>query len=418
VTYSILAPTRYPWTFNGPRASRHSITRRAFAPFGKLSEYLEGVTIMNPFPIKRFDLVHAFNRIPLGTTPFVIGFESHLPRVINREDGKAFALQTRLLLSDRCRAIIPFSKIAERWFRRVHGQSSFWPELEAKLYMRYPNVPVFHGQDALQEEAALREQDALQEQDHGPVRLAFVGSHFGRKGGCVAVRIAELALQRNRDIEVTIVSNLTVGGSVWTDPTRPEFFDRYRALLDLPNVTLFRQLPNDEVVDLLRRSHFTLLPTFGDTFGFTAIESMMSCTPVIATDQGALPEFIVDDENGILLDLETTEFGSWVESHKKDRSSAAFERRFTDEVDRLAEEALDRITRLLSSPREYFAMRRSAHETAVTMFGAEDASRFWDSLYEVAIAKQDALERREAMRALSVPQPALHRNPLSQRHSR
>lgn len=400
MTYSILAPTRYPWTFNGPRTSRHAITRRPFAPFGRLSEYLEGVTILNPFPFKRFDLVHAFNRIPLGTTPFVIGFESHLPRVINREDGKAFALQTRLILSDRCRGIVPFSKLSERWFRHIHGQSSFWAELEAKLYMRYPNVPVFDGEDA------------LQEQRDGPVRLAFVGGHFARKGGCVSVRIAELALQQGYDVDVTVVSNLTVGGSVWTDPTRPEFFDRYRALLDLPNVTLFEQLPNDDVVNLLRRSHFTLLPTFGDTFGFTAIESMMSYTPVIATNQGALPEFIIDDENGILLDLETTEFGSWLESHTKDRSSAAFERRFTDEVDRLAEEALDRITRLLSSKSTYSAMRRSAHETAATMFSAEEASRFWDNLYEAAIAEQDALQRREAMRAMSGPQPTLLKNSL------
>ena len=78
----ILAPIRYPWTFNGPRNSEHIIERRSFVPFDWISKKFEAITVFNPLPPRCSDLVHAFNRIPLGSTPFVKGFESHLPRAL------------------------------------------------------------------------------------------------------------------------------------------------------------------------------------------------------------------------------------------------------------------------------------------------------------------------------------------------
>jgi len=370
----ILAPVRYPWTFNGPRVSRHRIERRSFAPLNRISNFVEGVTVLNPYPPASFDLVHAFNRIPIGRTPFVIGFESHMPRVINREDTWMFRAQTRMLRSNRCRAILPISRMAEHWFRAFHGESAYWDELAPKLRRRYPNVPVYEGPDA------------AESFEPGPIRMTFVGSHFGRKGGCVAVKIAEKALARGIDLRVTIVSDLQCGNGIWTDPLRPGFFDDYLKLTELPNVRHESRLPNDEVLGLLRDSHFCLLPTFSDTFGFSAVEAMMVYTPVIGTTQGALPEFISHRDNGILLQLPTTEFGAWTESHYGDRASPAFEARFRDEVDRLAEEALAEAVDILGRPADYRTMRRSAHATAVRMFGHVEAARFWDDLYKRIVA--------------------------------
>src|SRR5690349_13638233 len=102
----ILAPTRYPWRFNGPRASRHVIENRNFVPFNHLSNRLEGVTIFNPLPPQQFHLIHAFNRIPLTTLPFVIGYESHLPRAFGMEKSRYFKLLTRRLASPNCRRVV------------------------------------------------------------------------------------------------------------------------------------------------------------------------------------------------------------------------------------------------------------------------------------------------------------------------
>jgi glycosyltransferase involved in cell wall biosynthesis len=59
-------------------------------------------------------------------------------------------------------------------------------------------------------------------------------------------------------------------------------------------VTSHGTQPNSAVLDLIGRSHSLLLPTFTDTFGYSAIGAMARYTPVIATDVGALPEFVED----------------------------------------------------------------------------------------------------------------------------
>jgi glycosyltransferase involved in cell wall biosynthesis len=369
----VLAPTRYPWTFNGPRRSRHHIERRSFVPLNFVSAKLEGVTVFNPLPAARFDLVHAFNRIPLGARPFIIGFESHLPRAFGLEATAYFRWLTRLLASPRCRAIVAISEHAARIFRAMHLGGEHAEALLAKLLVRYPNFDIPQGGDELEDWRG------------GELTVTFVGNHFGRKGGCVALRLAEMAGEHGIPIKVEIVSALQVGGGVWTDPVSKTFFERYLRLLDLPNVRFHRSLDNASVQRLLRRSHLSLLTTFSDTFGFSAIESMANWTPVIGTRQCALPEFIEHLQNGVLLDLPVNRFGEWIYSASPERFSTSFESIYADEVERLAREAFDVMKMLVHAPDTLRSMRRQARATAERIFDAGEASQFWDELYINAV---------------------------------
>ena len=85
---TVLAPTRYPGVFNCPRGGRHHIVRTPFVPLNKVSSRLQGI-MLHPPQRRRYDLIHAVNRIPLVRKPFVITFESHLPRVFSHEGGLA-----------------------------------------------------------------------------------------------------------------------------------------------------------------------------------------------------------------------------------------------------------------------------------------------------------------------------------------
>ncbi|MCB9988460.1 MAG: glycosyltransferase family 4 protein [Rhodospirillales bacterium] len=370
---NILAPTRYPWRFNGPRGSRHSISVRSFVPFNKISGKIEGVTVFNPWPFQKFDLIHAFNRIPIGTTPFVIGFESHLPRAFGLENTAFYRLLAETLAGPRCRKIIAISEYARRQFLRQHQGQPWAPALEKKLVVRYPNMPMPPAADGFQDSA------------DKTIRLVFVGAHFARKGGLVALRMAEKAAQSGLALELDIVSSIEVGAASWVDPLRDEFFGPYRALLtSLPNVRHHGRLPNEEVLKLVGNAHFTLLPTFSDSFGFSAIESMANYTPVLATAQGALPEFIEDGVNGILLPLETDAVGEWAHIVHADRASTAYEALFEAETNRLAAAALERIEPLLADKTAYQALRTQARKTAETLFSAADANAFWDGIYEEA----------------------------------
>lgn len=371
-TLSVLAPTRYPWLFNSPRHTRHSVETRSFAPLNYISAKLEGMTVLSPFPLRKFDIVHAFNRLPLGTTPFVMSFESHMPRGFGIEGSQLYKFMMRQLLSDRCVGIGAISEHARRIFLKSHKDHPYFEQLKRKLFLRYPNMVI--------EDRADTYQDAAQY----PIRVVFVGNHFARKGGCVGVRMAELALEQGIPLHVDIISSVEVGIASWTDPLEPGYFDRYQKLLALPNVRHLQNLPNSEVLEVLRNAHFSLLTTFCDTFGYSAIESEANYVPVIGTAQGALPEFIKHQKNGVLLPLETTDIGEW--SHIADeRRTREFADIHAREVERLAQQSLSEIVTIMEDQNRYKAMRQAAYATAKSMFSSTDATAFWDDYYVDAV---------------------------------
>jgi glycosyltransferase involved in cell wall biosynthesis len=369
----VLAPgDRYNWRFNSPKRSAHNISLRDFVPLNYVHSSIEGVTIFNPFPLRKFDLIHAFNRIPIGLVPFVIGFESHLPRVFGREDWTIFAVFSKMLAAKRCRKIVAISQIARRHFLQQHTGKPWFDDVASKLTVRYPNILIPPQSDRL----AASQTEAI--------RLVFVGHDFVRKGGLVALRVAQRANQLGFPLKVDIVSGLKAS---WIGPTRPGFLDEYWSLLDtLPNVTSHGSQPNSAVLDLIGRSHFLLLPTFSDTFGYSAMEAMGRYTPVIATDIGALPEFVEDQVNGILLPLDKNEIGEWKYEGRTDRHLSAYERMFRDEVDRLAETLFQKVQACVQDRSAYSRMRVNARATAETVFAPDDARRFWDNLYREAVA--------------------------------
>ena len=225
--------------------------------------------------------------------------------------------------------------------------------------------------------------DAMAQDKAEQLTVTFVGAHFGRKGGCVAVKIAEKALQQGLPIRVNIVSALQVGGAVWTDPVVPGFFDPYLKLLELDNVHLQGPLPNSGVRQLLRASHFSILTTFGDTFGYSAIESMSEHTPVIATRVCALPEFIEDGVNGVLLPVRLDEVGDWWNPGYHKRADEAYAAYFRDEVDRLASLAVERLRDLRQPPGlADAAAARSTQDRRADVCQRAGREFFLDGLYE------------------------------------
>ncbi|MDC7676434.1 glycosyltransferase [Asticcacaulis machinosus] len=372
----VLAPTGYPWAFNGPRRSRHKIRNRRFVPFNRLSSTLDGVTVFNPVDEINCDMLHAFNRVPVTTKPFVIGFESHLPRIFGIENKPAYHhfLYSRLL-SSKCRQIIAISNYALRNFERdlaaSHLSASEKEILRAKTQVRYPNMIIPDPHTGADEENDLAHN----------YQISFVGNHFARKGGCTMARMAELSLQRKLPFTFTIVSSLQYGGHIWSDPTNPDFYAPYLKLLNLPNVRHIPTLANDGVMKLLGESYASALPTFSDTFGYSAIESLALGTPVIASAQGALPEFIEDGVNGIMLDPAVTEGDPDWRPHWFARGTVKFEALFAANVERFAVEAVNRLEQLLEYPEQYRHMRRQAKAGSQARFGHEPASTYWDDLY-------------------------------------
>jgi colanic acid/amylovoran biosynthesis glycosyltransferase len=58
----------------------------------------------------------------------------------------------------------------------------------------------------------------------------------------------------------------------------------------------------DEIVAELRRSHLMILPSLAESQGLALQEAQATCTPVIATNIGGIPEGVKHNETGFLVD--------------------------------------------------------------------------------------------------------------------
>lgn len=360
------------FAYNSPLRSRHRIERRRYVPLGKLYKPMDGAKVMNPWPLGGTDLVHAWRRVPIGPTPFVVGFDWHLP-LTWEHSPQSFEMLMDTLLSAKCRRIVASSQAAASAMLHRHEKHPRYKELRAKTVVRLPSVNIPDTQDWFDPNKKIDE-----------LRLVFVGDHFARKGGCVAVKVAEKALAAGVPLHITIVSSQICG--VWTDPTRASFFDPYLKLSGLPNITLLKNLPKGETLDLIGRSHLTLMPTLGDALEYTVMEGMARYTPAIVTATSSFPEY-VDANSGVLLPVETTCQGEWKHSGAPGRDRPEFEELFANTVELLSQQALSVCTDLLANPARLGELRQGARRMAEARFDAKDASRFWDNLYEEALSK-------------------------------
>lgn len=217
-----------------------------------------------------------------------------------------------------------------------------------------------------------------------PLKLVFVGSHFGRKGGAVSVRAAEIARERRLPIEFHVISSLSAR-AVWCDPKDKAFFEPYFRLLDAPNVKYRTALPNHMIIEALRNADFSILTTLSDTFGFSAIESLSVGTPVVATPVGALPEFIVDGCNGSLIPLDIDATGQWIHTGRTDKGSKLFETLYRDEIERMAHDMINAMTKYLHAPERLAELRKNARATAEAFFDSRKISPILDQIYDRAL---------------------------------
>lgn len=244
-------------------------------------------------------MLHTFNRIPLATSkPWVVSFESILPRCYGKGSETVRSILRERLLSPQCRKIIAISEYAVRRMRKALANWSSLPDLLEKTIVVHPNVPL---------------SDFRPVYTGGPLSLLFVGNDFARKGGIAALRIAKIAQEQRLPIHLHIVSSMQYGNGIYTDCADRKAYAADLSLLSLENVTFHGPQPNHGVMSLIRQSHFVLLPTLHDTYGFSPLEGMSQGVPVIASATAAIPEFVKHEQNGYLLPLSADAIGDWDE---------------------------------------------------------------------------------------------------------
>ena len=126
--------------------------------------------------------------------------------------------------------------------------------------------------------------------------ILFIGRLWKGKGAWVVVR----ALGRLR-AEHGITARLTLAG-----PEEPG--ERTAILREIEHagvrdlVDLVGPLPPERVADLLATTHVLVVPsTWVEPFPLVCIEGALARVPLVASDIGGIPEFLTDDEHGLLF---------------------------------------------------------------------------------------------------------------------
>lgn len=84
-----------------------------------------------------------------------------------------------------------------------------------------------------------------------------------------------------------------------------EYLEKLRTIVESYNLTnnvFFHDGRDRKILQTLySKSHIFVLPTLKETFGIVLIEAMHYSLPIITTQVGAIPELVIDGENGLLV---------------------------------------------------------------------------------------------------------------------
>jgi len=117
--------------------------------------------------------------------------------------------------------------------------------------------------------------------------ILFVGIDWERKGGPELVEAFKLVLKEHPDAKLTIVG------------CSPE--------INVPNCNVVGRISLDEISRYYENASVFCLPTKSDPFPSVLVEALMHKLPVVSTNIEAIPDIILDGENGYLREPDDVE---------------------------------------------------------------------------------------------------------------
>lgn len=232
------------------------------------------------------DMYHFFNTITPSKKPWLVTFEASVPRL---EAG--FERGYRWLAADSCKAIIAMSDTAHRrQLYELNNFSKYSTSICKKLSILHPPQPVLVN--------------APKERPARPVVFTFVGSAFFRKGGYSLLHAFARLKRAGADAQLNIVSSLSLDGycdGFVDNRIRQETADLIR---HTPGVHHYPGLPNTKAIELLKASDVGVLPSHGETYGYSLLEAMACGCAVVAPAMQPFTDF-VPDAAGYFLNVPT-----------------------------------------------------------------------------------------------------------------
>jgi glycosyltransferase involved in cell wall biosynthesis len=114
-------------------------------------------------------------------------------------------------------------------------------------------------------------------------RIVFVGVDWERKGGPDLIAAFRTVQLRHPDARLDIVGCSPIG-------------------VEGPGIKIHGRLSLERVADLLAHADLFCLPTLAEPFGVAFIEAMHAGLPLVGTRIGAIPDFLIPRETGLLVE--------------------------------------------------------------------------------------------------------------------
>lgn len=162
---------------------------------------------------------------------------------------------------------------------------------EKKIHVIYNGVDVQKFKPR-PDRAELRREFGLEDEKK---IVLFVGRLYHRKGLEILLRSIPLVLQEFSDVKFVI------SGKGFKE--KEESLRNLAKQLDIEDhVTFMGYVPDEKLPNLYSASDIFVLPAIYENFPFAILEAQATGLPVISTKVGGIPEFLVDNENGFLID--------------------------------------------------------------------------------------------------------------------
>lgn len=255
------------------------------------------------------DVFHFFNCINhLPKTPWVLSVESGVPwtieiiRAIEEGDVDLSKIKNNLrikecieaLANPKCLALLPLCECSYQIQMEILKQFPTYEKIiKAKTYTLHPPQRLIIND--------LKEKGLTWDENEEFVFL-YVGKNFYRKGGRETVSVLADLHRKYDNFKLVLISALEPDESKYMRSANDEIQIRKTIAANADWIDFYQGLPNDQVLQKLKKAHVCLLPTWMDTYAYSVLESQACGTPLITTAQRALNETNSEDV-GWLIDV-------------------------------------------------------------------------------------------------------------------
>jgi len=290
----------------------------------KVDTFIDYGYQFNDFNMNKVDLLHFFNTVSYGRTPWISTYETILPRFFCAgschhgpnpsfsplKDCTKIRKALEMISAKPCKCIIAYSECNANMQRELLRE---FPEYQEQILKKM--LVIHPPQKALVSEYSDKNLGI-----DGTIRFIFVGTSFFQKGGVEIIETLKMLREEYEyDLELIIISSLNIDNYATKKSVNDINQVRKFILENNQWIKFFSRLEKySEVLEWMKKSHIGLLPTYADTFGFSGLEFQAAGCPVISTNIRALPE-INNNDNGWIIKIPKNYLGEAIYSTEEDR---------------------------------------------------------------------------------------------------